>query len=350
LFLSQTDVDVGMQCLSGWVWNGAGLSRGYVLTEGGKVAEIGEGKPPMEPSAEGVILPELTDGHTHCADAGAAPLVRPGMSIEELVAPPDGLKHRYLREASDETLKRDMAAFDASAYSNGIGHFIDFREGGVKGARLAKEACPHAVVMGRPISPEFDPNEVSELLRIADGIAVSSISDMDTEYIARLADSCHKAGKPFALHVSERVREDIETALSFEPSFVVHMCEATDRDLKLTADAGVPVVSCPRSNRFFGKTAPLKRMLDAGCTVALGTDNAMLCSPDLRPEAALACDLLKAQKGDGNAVWGMLAAGKLLNRARTLTKLETGDRTAVLPCPDGGPEGALSCRTQVLLR
>jgi cytosine/adenosine deaminase-related metal-dependent hydrolase len=339
-----------MQCLSGWVWNGSGFSRGYVLTDEGKVTEIGEGKPPLEPSAEGVIFPLLTDGHTHCADAGAAPLVHPGMSIEELVAPPDGLKHRYLREASEETLRRDMAAFDAAASSNGIGRFIDFREGGIRGAKLAKEACPHAVIMGRPVSPEFDADEVSELLKTADGIAVSSVSDMDKEYIARLADSCHRAGKPFALHASERIREDIDTVLSFEPSFIVHMCEASDRDLKMTADAGVPIVSCPRSNRFFGKTAPLKRMLDAGCTVALGTDNAMFCTPDLRPEAALAAELLQTQGGNPEDAWGLLAAGKLLNRARTLTRLEKGDGAAVLPCPGTGPESALRCITQVLQR
>ena len=63
--------------------------------------------------------------------------------------------------------------------------------------------------------------------------------------------------------------------MSLEPAFVVHMVEATDADILACADAGIPIVICPRSNRFFGKTARAARMLELGAEVALGTDNAM---------------------------------------------------------------------------
>jgi cytosine/adenosine deaminase-related metal-dependent hydrolase len=43
----------------------------------------------------------------------------------------------------------------------------------------------------------------------------------------------------------------------------------------------LPVVVCPRSNMFFGMVPPLARMVKAGVTVALGTDNAMIHQPDL---------------------------------------------------------------------
>ena len=336
-----------MLCLSGWILDGGALREGYVLAENGIAAEAGGGRPPAEPDATGIIVPLMTDGHTHCADAGAARLVRPGMTLEELVAPPDGLKHRYLRSAPRDELLGSMRNFDSEAGANGIGRFIDFREGGLEGVLMAKSACPRAVVLGRPVSGEFDQAEIDSILRSADGIAIPSLTDIGNRYAERIADACRRAGKPFALHLSERIREDAEEALSLEPAFAVHMCEAAEGDLRMFADADVPIVSCPRSNRFFGKVPPLASMLSAGCTVALGTDNAMLCSPDLRPEASLAADILGSDGWDPSAVWGMMssAGSKLLNRARALDGTIEGRRVCVLPCPGRDAGSALSCRS-----
>ncbi len=55
---------------------------------------------------------------------------------------------------------------------------------------------------------------------------------------------------------------------------------------------------CPRSNAFYGMVTPVDRMLDAGIDLAFGTDNAMLCSPDLRPEVLLAAEILGSRGHD----------------------------------------------------
>ena len=237
----------GSYALEGMVLGRGGLRPGYMLVEDGAAVEVGGGECPVEPDVRGVVLTGVVNGHTHCADYGLS--IPPGMSLEGLVAPPDGLKHRYLREASDEELSASMARFSADSRASGASAFVDFREGGLHGCPLLRAAAPDAVILGRPLSPEFDPEEVAGILEVADGIGISSVSDMDRGYIEDVADMAREERKAFAIHVSERVREDIDFVLSLDPAFVVHMCEATDDDLAKCAEAEVPIVVCPTSGR-----------------------------------------------------------------------------------------------------
>lgn len=296
----------------GYILSKNGPIRGHAIFEKGKTV-FSEGPLDGSPDVRGMIIPKLIDTHTHCADAGVK--VVPGMSLEELVAPPNGLKHQYLCSAPREKLIEDMSSFERNAVDNGVHAFIDFREGGVEGCQMARTACKHAIVLGRPTSPEFDNTEISDLLSIADGIALSAISDVNGKYAEKVADATHKAGKIFAIHCSERIREDIDEVLSLNPSFVVHMCHASDSDLKKCADSDTPISVCARSNKFFGNIPPLARMKSIGCTVAMGTDNAMLCTPDLRPEARLFSEIL-GNDAD-NWIWDCMVHGgqKLLYRA-----------------------------------
>ncbi len=296
-----------------------------------------------EPGSEErfLVMPALVNAHTHCADAGAHP--RPGMTLEELVAPPDGFKHRYLRETPRASIIEDMKKYAAESRRNGIARFIDFREGGADGCRMLREASPDAFVMGRPVSPSFDPSEMDDILSIADGIALPSVTDMDRSYVEKCADAAHKAGRSFAIHVSERIREDIDFVLSLEPAFVVHMVAATESDLKRTADAGVPVVVCPRSNAFFGLLAPVMEMLDLNVEVALGTDNAMLCSPDLRPEALMLSEMLEKGGKDPVQALDILVSGS----ESVASRLKLEPRPAVrLPVPEGSSDPLSALRSQ----
>jgi cytosine/adenosine deaminase-related metal-dependent hydrolase len=77
------------------------------------------------------------------------------------------------------------------------------------------------------------------------------------------------------------------------------MVEATDADLERTADAGVPVVACPRSNVFFGKVPDLPRFLRHGLAVHLGTDNAMVNSPSILREMEFAYKVSRLRGGVG---------------------------------------------------
>jgi 5-methylthioadenosine/S-adenosylhomocysteine deaminase len=78
----------------------------------------------------------------------------------------------------------------------------------------------------------------------------------------------------------------------------------TDGDIALLADRGVAVAHCPQSNAKLGSgVAPLCALLDAGVTVALGTDGpASNNDLDLWEEMRLAPMLARAVAGDATAV------------------------------------------------
>jgi len=159
-----------MKYISGQIYNGKEFRCGYIGIENNSVVESGDGDPPEEPFLRGIVVPGLIDCHTHIGDAGLN--VPPGIGLKELVAPPDGLKHRYLRETPDKNLIDSMRSFTDRMYDNGITGFADFRESGLKGCRLLAGAGtrPAATILGRPVSDEYDWNEVDSILNEADGI------------------------------------------------------------------------------------------------------------------------------------------------------------------------------------
>lgn len=283
-----------MRYVSGKVLTAEGFIEGHVGFEDGMVLEVGEG-PVDNVEARGIILPTLTDAHTHIADYLVP--VDLSLSLEELVAPPDGLKHQALRLISYRELGEAFQATRSIMLRRGCSRFLDFREGGEDGARALKmqKGWPKPFVMGRPLHLRFEREQVDAVLGQADGIGTSSISDWDLGELSELARYVRSKRKPFAIHASERVREDIDDILDLRPSFVVHMTMATEGDIEACAKQKVPIVSCPRSNLFFGGTSPLALMLKAGATVALGTDNAMFTLPDMLAEMESAARLLRQQ-------------------------------------------------------
>ena len=281
------------------------------------------------PHADFII--DMVNAHTHCADYGLK--VPPGLSVEELVAPPNGLKHRYLSGLDEASLKENMRAFDRASASHGAASFIDFREGGLEGCRALRECSEDAIILGRPISSEYDPGEISAILEVADGIGLPSISDMDPGYIEDVADAVRDSRKIFAIHASERVREDIDFILSLDPAFIVHMCVATRDDMDKCAEAEVPVVVCPASNRYFGNTTPIGLMMESGVDFAVGTDNGMLCEPDLLNEIRSLGELMISQGCGSEDVLGRLSdfPSKLLYRTRRMEYKVNGGYLTVIP-------------------
>lgn len=286
---------------------------------------------------QGIFVYDVLNAHTHCGDYGLK--VPEGLSLEELVAPPDGLKHRYLRELDGDGLRGNIRSFCKASAFYGSAGFVDFREGGAEGCKVLRECCGDAVILGRPVSEEYDPEEMSQILQVADGIGLPSISDMPLDYIESVADDVRDARKILAIHVSERVREDIDAVLSLDPAFVVHMCEATDDDLAKCVEAEVPIVVCPTSNRYFGKEAPVASMIRNGADVALGTDNGMLCEPDMVKECGVMSSILDSQGADPGDAWAMLStlSCKLLkHRTRMMVKKQERVLTIIPEKEDSG--------------
>jgi cytosine/adenosine deaminase-related metal-dependent hydrolase len=121
----------------------------------------------------------------------------------------------------------------------------------------------------------------------------------------------------FAIHASERIREDLDRILNLRPSFLVHMTMASPDDIAACVQEEIPIVVCPRSNLLFGKMPPLRNMVETGATLALGTDNAMFSIPDMFSEMEFAGRLLRYQgvgKVDHAVDMALKNGRKLLNQ------------------------------------
>ena len=227
------------------------------------------------------ICPPFFNAHTHLGDTIAMDCAVEG-DLTALVTPPDGLKHQLLKTVSRPSLVSGMHQSIRRMVSAGINGFADFREGGVDGVTALKEAA--AALPCRPVILGRDGGEA-----VADGAGISSVRDCPD--VEAVVSRCRTAQKLVAFHAGERDRFDVDRALSYNPDLLVHMTHATDRQLRLAADQGIPIAVCPRSNWMLGVTdsrdhPPLKRMIDAGCRVLLGTDNVMFVEPDLFSEMA----------------------------------------------------------------
>ena len=172
--------------------------------------------------------------------------------------------------------------------NTGTEYFFDFREQGTRGVTLLKNALQTkgigAIVFSRPQKYVYDSEELKWLLENSNGIGVSSISDWEYAELEKIAHETKRKKKLFALHGSEAVREDIDQILALQPNFLVHMVKATKADLLRVKEENIPIVICPRSNAFFGLKPNIHRMKQCGITLMLGTDNAMIQSPNILEE------------------------------------------------------------------
>ncbi|MFC6864945.1 amidohydrolase family protein [Halomicroarcula sp. GCM10025817] len=242
--------------------------EGRVVVEDGRIVALEED----EVYSDDIVLPAFVNAHTHVGDS-IAKEAGEGLSLEELVAPPDGLKHRLLRESDRSELVGAMARSLAYMEASGTGAFVEFREGGVEGVLALSAALEdsrlESVVLGR---------ESVDVLDVADGFGASGANDADFGNERR---ATRDAGKRFGIHAGEVDSSDINPALDLDPDFLVHMVHAEPLHLTRVADSEVPVAVCPRSNLVTDVGLPPVEDLHERTTVALGTDNVFLNSPSM---------------------------------------------------------------------
>ena len=294
-----------------------------IIIENGRISEITD----SETAFSQWIVPVFFNAHTHIADTIGMD-TRIDRPLSELVAPPNGLKHRLLRETSDDRLVSAMRDTISFMKATGTLGFADFREGGKEGVDLLKQAADPSVgmvVFGRD-GGEFD----------AEGFGLSNAKGTaEEEEAVKLAK---ESGKLFAVHAGEAGTKDIEAAFALGPDLIIHATHFTKSHIREAADRDIPLVICPRSNWLLGVTAdnrrpPVREMLDAGCRVFLGTDNVMFVPPDLFAEAAF---LQTVYKIDAAKILSMMTDGFSLLGKRG--KIEVGN-PADLIVLDGGYAG-----------
>jgi len=289
------------------------IQSGYAIIENGIFTKIGSGSIEHDDAydAEGLLMiPGLINAHTHIADSIAKDIAS-DQSFNERVHPVHGIKRSILSSSKPEHVSTYMQAAALSMVKKGITTFADFREGAMNGVTLLKNALNDVDVrclgLGR-IEYYFDvgsaksnadlPEDVKQtaelVLQACDGFGVSGAneySDSALQYFARTARSHNKILGIHAAEAQESCRYSMENFGTSEvcriithmmPDFVVHMTNASDDDIKLVASNNIGVVVCPRANGVLGVGVPrIASMLKHNCTLAIGTDNVMLNSPDL---------------------------------------------------------------------
>lgn len=321
-------------------------TRGYLKVKDGKIAEIGEGESP-EPGVDmnrAFILPPFINGHTHLGDSVGKDLYQ-GLNQSDFVGP-NGEKFRILEEVSETEKIRAMRESLYEMKESGVFAHCDFREEGLRGVRSLHSAEIEGIrtfVLSRPT----DEWRIENLLSESDGVGLPSIDSLPIEETERIVNELSKSGKFLSFHVSETRkahkkslnkfdRSEIQRSLDFDPSFVIHGTWASRKDLSLLSEAEVPLVLCPRANCLLSDgIPPIKKAIEVGVELWLGTDNVSVCSPIILQELSFAWSLLRLQSDES----GSFEARELLKAATvnpiddlelSLGFLEPGDRAVFI--------------------
>jgi len=287
-----------------------------IVWRGDKIVSI-EGK--REGGFDGrVVIPSFVNAHTHIGDSVAKEAYI-GLTLEETVDPHVGLKAKILGSSTREELVGAMREALTQCVASGVTHVLDFREGGVEGLELAKEACEgvgvRVALFGRPSKPpskervlsneRFGESELEELHRvceISEGIGVSGANEYSDRMLEQIREVAKTHEKLVAVHCLESDntrnklkhvfgRDEFQRCFSLlKPNIFVHMTHATRREVALAGKAA-KIVCCPRSNAALANGfPPLREILKSGG--ALGTDNVMVNSPDMFREMEFAYKIL----------------------------------------------------------
>ena len=263
-----------------------------------------------------IVCPAFINAHIHIGDSIVKD-VGDGLSIKQLVEPPNGLKHQKLNEASDSQIVESMHETAKEMLYSGISTFIDFREGGIKGIELLKKAIYdlpiNACILGRSdkyYDSTTTPNEARlitrELLQHCDGIGLSGVEDVDSEIMLQIAEVCNQEGKLAMIHVAEYYdlqeqsvqmtnQTEVERALRAGFTNLVHVTYPIMQDLTLLSSTSPCIIACPRSNGMLSVgVPPVSAYVEEQIDVALGTDNVMFNKPDMYREMEYT---LKAVRG-----------------------------------------------------
>jgi len=305
--------------------------EGYLALKDGIVCEVGTGD--VDAEASGIILPCFVNAHTHIGDGI---LKDPDMaSLDDLVKPPNGLKHRVLRDAPSSQLIEGMRHTIMDMKSTGICAFADFREGGMDGVAALKDASKGfeadiiPLIFGR--KDNSDTIDIMNVISVCDGAGISGTNDLKKAELEEYAAATKEIGKMLAIHAGEKDESDIADALALSPDILIHMIHASAANLQQVHDMGASIAVCPRSNFSTGVDSfrlPLRKMLDCSVNVSLGTDNVMLNSPDMFCEMAFLAQLARIYRIDyveilkmatinGASAYGIDSHGPIIEGAKS---------------------------------
>ena len=254
---------------------------------------------------EMLLIPGLINSHTHIGDSIGKDIAL-NSDVDARIHPVSGIKQKILTETPKKDLIRFMRKSAISMLKKGITTFVDFREGGIVGIQLLRQALRglpiRTVILGR-IDYYQTPNEIKKntpmpksyqtqlelLLRDCDGVGISganenSNSNLHTYSKIKKLRAIHSAEtlQSYSLSKKNSGKTEPKRALLSKPTFLVHMTFASKSDLRQVSNKTRGIVICPRANAALAEGIPdIELMEKMNCNLAIGTDNVMINSPNL---------------------------------------------------------------------
>ena len=290
-----------------------------------------------------LLIPGLINSHTHIGDSIGKD-VSLDSNVDSRIHPVSVIKQKIVTETPKKELAKFIRKSATSMLRKGTTTFVDFREGGIEGIQLLKDALKgnpiRSIILGRidyyqtkgdiqkntPM-PEFYKSELKSLLRNCDGVGISgpnenSNSNLHTYSKIKKLRAIHSAEtlESYSLSKKNSGKTEPNRALLAKPTFLVHMTFASKSDLRQASKKTRGIVICPRANAALAEGIPdIELMEKMNCSLAIGTDNVMINSPDLFREMDYLWKVsmaLHKKRVDPKTILKMatINAGKLLNQ------------------------------------
>ena len=290
-----------------------------------------------------LVIPGFINAHTHIGDSIGKD-ISINNTIDQKIHPVFGAKSKILKNTSAQNLGDFMKNTCHSMLRKGITTFADFREGEYDGVvllrKILKTVPIRPVILGRiefyqdaqdikknsPF-PSTKQAQLTKLLQRCDGLGISGANENSDSVLNQYS----KTQKIRAIHSAETIasttrskkitgKSEVARALISKPDFLVHMTFATRSDLAVASQKTRGIVICPRANSALSEGIPdIDLMLKSGCTLALGTDNVMINSPDMFREMDFIWKVtmgLQKKRVDAREILKMATVngGKILNK------------------------------------
>jgi 5-methylthioadenosine/S-adenosylhomocysteine deaminase len=253
-------------------------------------------------ATDAVVLPGLVNAHTHAAMTllrGYADDKPLDAWLREDIWPAEAaLEPADVRAGTDLALL-EMIRSGTTTFGDMYFHVSEVVDA-VAEAGLRARVGHGIVTVGKDVETAHD--DVTESLDVAreyDGAADGrvrtavmphSLTTVSAEAFEACVATAAEEGVPLHLHANE-TRDEVDPIVDEhgvppleyaddlgvlgEGTFLAHGVHVADEEIGLLADRGTSVVHCPASNmKLASGMAPVQAYLDAGVTVALGTDGA----------------------------------------------------------------------------
>ncbi len=238
-----------------------------------------------------VVLPGLCNAHYHGCSSLFTGLTS-GMEIDDWgdASPRGRAQARLFRWLDEEATRADLVALYRKEFLDLLGQGVTFiadsgvseRAEGVAAEVMSEIGMVGSIECYGALATSGGRGDVGVSLHFPEE------EDLDEDSVAATSDAWAAGSVPLTGHCLETAlrREKVgrrfgtstvgvlDAADLLGPSTVLfHGCLMDDTDIELVAARGASVVNCPMSNVMTsGRVAPLRRWLEAGVNVGLGTD------------------------------------------------------------------------------